>query len=913
MGSRGSWFLRWDITTASEMKAKEILFVFFFFCGVNAAPGQASMSIIDSLLDNSEFENAVIHLDQVLQKISDPDGQIALENKKAQVLILAGKFDEAERQLESLAARSLSRRQKLVTESNRGFLFLHQGRNDLALNTFQQALATIETKADQNSLEGAQLLSYLGNLYLATGEYARAEEQLRMALAIRQDLVDNNHELIAASYNDLGLVYSVTDADKALDHYEKALVIYESIHGKDHPKIAIANTNIGFAYRTLEFYGDAINNLEAALQIWDKIHPQAHPTKAFVLFNLGQTYLKMRNEKAAEEFYEKALKIYRESYGEKHPGIGTVLNAIGRLKLASAEYDDAVEYFQQALIANVSDFNETDINYNPGTEGYYSGNTLLYSLLNKAEALEARHYGKTLKFGEFKLAIESLQVCDTLIDDLRQKISIESDKILLGTIATDVYAAGVRIAFQASQVAAKKKPWHEMAFYFAEKSKSAVLLEAISDARAKSFSGIPAELLEEEKKLKAEIAVIMQKLSSKPRESEENFLRETKFNLDRTYHTFVSELEKKFPAYYDLKFNVSTPSIGSLQRKLDEHSSILSYFIDEKNDRLYVFLVSQKAFKVVTHKISSDFERNISGLRNSLIYNQLDVFKETAMLLSAILIPKIHAGITDLILIPTGKLSIIPFESLFYKNLRDEHSFNSFPYLVEKYSIRYEFSAAMIQQKNVKKRENSPSIFLCAPVAFEKERLAELPASESEVNEISQLFSSKNFKKVLLTRQEADEQTIKQSNLEEFTYLHFATHGIVDESNPELSRIFLHPSSPNEDGSLYSGEIFNLQLDARLVTLSACQTGLGKIFKGEGVIGLSRALVYAGSEKIMVSFWNVPDQSTAVLMKNFYDRLLNSSAENLAASLRQAKVDLIHDDNKYASPYYWAPFVLIGF
>ena len=882
-----------------------------FLSVVFAAQAQGSMTTIDSLLDNSEFDNAVAQLDQVLKKLANPDDRITLENKKAEILILAGRFDEAERQLESLAARTLSPRQRLITQSNRGFLLLHRGRNDLALTTFQDALANIETETFQNSLEVAQLLSYLGNLYLATGEYSQAEEQLRMALAIRQNLVDEKNELIAASYNDLGLVYSTTDANKALDHYEKALAIYENIHGKEHPKIAIANTNIGFVYRTLEFYGDAINNFESALDIWQKIYPQAHPTKAFIYFNLGQTYVKMRDETSAEDFYEKALNIYKESYGRKHPEIGTVLNAIGKLKLASAQYDEAVEYFQQALISNVSNFNETDINDNPTTESFYSGNTLLYSLLNKAEALEARHFGRTLKFSEFDLALKSLQVCDTLIDELRQQITNENDKISLGTIATDVYAAGVRIAFEAAQVVAKKRPWYEMAFYFAEKSKSAVLLEAVSDSHAKSFSGIPSNLLEEEKKIKAEIAVLTQKLSLKPSEAEERALREMKFTLNRHYKNFILELERKFPAYYNLKFNVATPSVDSLEKRLDSRTSILSYFIDEKNNRLYIFQISQKAFKVISNSLSTDFERSISGLRNSLIYNQQDVYEASSVRLSALLVPKMPHGITNLVLIPTGKLSIVPFESLFYRKLKGEHSFDSFPYLVKKYAIRYEFSAAMILNKKHKVSNGSPSIFLCAPITFEKDRLVELPASESEVNEISELFSSKNLKRVLLTREMADEQTIKNASLKDFTYLHFATHGIVDETHPELSRIFLHPSA-KEDGSLYSGEIFNLQLNARLVTLSACQTGLGKIFKGEGVIGLSRALVYAGSEKIMVSFWNVPDRSTAALMKNFYHQLLSMPVENLAVSLQQAKLDLMRD-HQYASPYYWSPFVLIGY
>ena len=134
----------------------------------------------------------------------------------------------------------------------------------------------------------------------------------------------------------------------------------------------------------------------------------------------------------------------------------------------------------------------------------------------------------------------------------------------------------------------------------------------------------------------------------------------------------------------------------------------------------------------------------------------------------------------------------------------------------------------------------------------------------------------------------------------------------MDESHPELSRIYLHASSAAEDGNLYAGEIYNLELKAKLVTLSACQTGLGKISKGEGVIGLSRALVYAGSENIIVSFWSVVDQSTAGLMKNFYEQLLASPIQDFGNSLKQAKLNLIQD-RKYAAPYYWAPFILIGF
>ena len=868
---------------------------------------------IDSLMFDSQFDQALVKVETILKSTSNQDQRVILENKKAEVLIRAGKFEEAERTLESIALRSLPSNLAAITKANQGFLFLNQGRNDLALIKLQEALVLIEKENKQNSLEGAQLLSYLGNLYLATGKYAQAEEQVGMALSIRENLVSKDSELMAASFNDLGLVYSVSNPKKALTYYEKALEIYERIHGKDHPKTAIANTNIGLVYRTLELYGDAINNFESALATWEKIYPQAHPTKAFVLFNLGQTYLKIGNEKSAEGYYERALKMYQESYGKKHPGVATVLNAIGSLKVSSGDYDGALASFQQALISNVRDFNESRLAVNPVLKDYYSGNTLLFSLLHKAEALEAMYFGKTLKFDQLALAAKTLHVCDTLIDDLRQQITNEGDKILLGTTSTDVYSAGVRVAFEAGQVAAKKKRWNELAFYFAEKSKSAVLLEAISDSNAKSFSGIPNEQLEEEKKLKAEIAVTAQKLSLKPSESEEKYLREILFSLNRNYENFIKQLEIKYPAYFNLKFNVVTPSIENLQSKLNRQTAIISYFEDEKNNRLYIFRITSKKFTVGAHALPKEFDRNLSGLRNSLVFNDLETYKVASEKLSNLLLPKkIPASITELVILPTGRLSIIPFEVLFLTKIKKENSFADFPYLLKKYNVRYEFCAALILQKSKNQTIAENSIFLCAPVTFEKDGLVELPGTESEVKEISQLFSAKNLKSTVLTRQQADEKKVKDVDLKNFSYLHFATHGIVDETNPDLSRIYLYTSSESEDGNLYAGEIYNMDLNANLVTLSACQTGLGKISKGEGVIGLSRALVYAGSKNVIVSFWSVADQSTESLMKKFYRQVLDTPSQNFSRSLREAKLYLITED-KYSSPHYWAPFILIGF
>lgn len=889
------------------------VFVLFLLSGSAIAQNRSPVKLLDSLLFDSRYEDVIKIVDET--RASDASTEILWLNKKVEALIHLGKFEEAETLLKELPIKIQTIKSPgllaQITQTNHGYLYLNQGRNDLAIETLTSAASLQQG----GSLETAQALTYLGTAYLNTGKYVQAEEQQLMALSLRKDNLPEIHELIAASYNDLGLVYSLIDLDKALDNYEKATMIYEKLHGKEHPKFAIANTNLGVVYLTLELYGDAVNYFETALKIWEKNYPQPHPSKAFVLRYLGETYSKMGNVTAALEYYEKSLSMYQESEGNKHPDVAYMYTLLGNVHKSQNKFDDALRDYQLSLIANVSDFNSKTERTNPTSKNFYNGNTLLYSLRSKAQALEARYLGKTLNVSDLTLGLATLQVCDTLIDKLRQQTTNEADKISLGSIANEIYADGVRIAALLGEVSFKDRAkFREQSFYFAEKSKSAVLQEAISDANAKSFSNIPAELLEEEKGLKSAMALVTQKLAQKPSEEEEKYLRETSFQLTQSYNEFTQMLENKFPEYYNLKFNSSSPSILQLQNLLDAKTAIISYFIDEDNNRLYTYLITKKRFRITDQPLPEAYDKYLSGFRNSMYFQEGAAFVLTSRILYRLLIPKsISTSIESLVLLPSGRMSIVPFEALLTKNIKDPNTpFDQLPYAIKKFSIRYEFSAGLILQK-----KNSPqtiiSAKLIAPINFpEKDNLSNLPGTEKEVNEIQNLFTSKKIHSEVLTQRNANETVIKDEALKDYSLLHFATHGIVDEDNPELSCIFLQSDSEAEDGNLYSGEIYNLHLNANLVTLSACQTGLGKISKGEGVIGLSRALVYAGARNIIVSFWSVADESTSELMTNFYQLLLQKENASFSEGLRDSKLELIRK-GKYAAPYYWAPFILIGF
>ena len=885
-----------------------IVFVFFLLSTLVFGQPSPNVSRFDSLVSAARYDEALKFIRSELAVYGDAWIPY-ISNRAAAVLILQGKLDEADAELKKIKMGN-DPLVDAVTKTNQGFLYLNKARNDLALESLQSAMNSFQEAHSERSLEAATCLSYLSQVYLTTGKLNQAEENGNIALEIRRRLKGADSEEVAASYNDLGLIYGQRDPEKGLEYYEMALEVYMKIHGEDHPKIAIANTNMGFAYRGMKLYGDAITNLEVAESIWEKIYPDGHANQALALFNLGLTYAQMGNKTAAQGYFDRALAIDRKFYGTKHPDIAYVLNQIGMLNLGDNKYDAALNNFQEALVANAPLFNSKEIRLNPSAKDFYNGKVLLYSLRQKALALEGKHFGKTLKFEELKLALASLQTCDSLIDEIRYHSTDENDKLELGASANEVYEDGVRIAQAMSEMTLDARPYQESAFYFAEKSKSAVLQESIADSEAKSFAGIPAQLLDEEKILKSNISLLSQKLSQKPNLAEERKLREDLFAANREYERFTKKLESDFPDYYNLKYNTAAPSIAALQKMLDNKTAIISYFIADGSKRLYTFTITRSKFRIYNSKLPDEFDRLIKGFNNSLYYTVFDSYQEASGNLSKLLLRGIPGAVDELVIIPSGRLSTLPFESLSLNNLTSTRDFSSVNYLIAKYGVSYEFSAGLLLQKS--KASNAlqtQSIFLCAPISFpEKDNLNDLPGSQQEVNNIAKLFPSNAF---IATGSDANESLVKSEKIANYRYLHFATHGVVDETSPELSRIFLQTAA-QEDGNVYSGEIFNMTLNSDLTVLSACQTGLGKFSKGEGVIGLSRALVYAGSKNIMVSYWSVADESTSILMTDFYKYLLEQPTPDFRAALKKAKIQMIAG-GKYSAPYYWAPFVLIGF
>ncbi|MFW5720910.1 MAG: CHAT domain-containing protein, partial [Bacteroidota bacterium] len=424
---------------------------------------------------------------------------------------------------------------------------------------------------------------------------------------------------------------------------------------------------------------------------------------------------------------------------------------------------------------------------------------------------------------------------------------------------------------------------------------------------------------------------------------------------NRQYEALIKTFENEFPEYFELKYNQKPAGVAEIKNMLDSKTAMISYL--KADSTITIFTITHNNLDIKTVPAIENFADTIRHYRYGLIYTTSSryakMYKKYAYRFYQKLIPDHLSGeIENLIIIPEAGLSMIPFETLLTENPGDKN-WNDLSYLIKKYNISYSYSANLFyktfpKEPDIKVETTDLNDWLAfAPVfddsntagltlrtrellqAFDSEMddtlgtrgrlldgdyISPLPGTESEVEAIFREFDEKGKKALVQIKKNANEDFVKSGQLKDYKYLHFATHGFVNTEKPELSGIFLaQDSTLNEDGILYQGEIYNLDMNADLTVLSACETGLGKIRKGEGLIGLTRALLYAGSKNIIVSLWRVSDESTSDLMIDFYKNLLeeNKDQQEFSEALKQAKLNLINEGT-YAHPFYWSPFILIG-
>lgn len=775
--------------------------------------------------------------------------------------------------------------------------FLNLGRNDEALEELLEAKALFK----EEGIAMAECYNALGVVYWNNGNKDLATQFHEQALKLRRSLHGGNAVQVGDSYNNLGLVYIADDPLQSLIYLKRARGIYESELGEKNQKTANVITNMAFANVQLENYEEAYKLLDRVKLLYNEEYPENHPNQAFILSSIGRVKEAEGDYDEALLLQNQALKTYLSLFGEKHPEVANTYYLIGEIYKKKSAFKAAVSLYQQSIYANLPDQSAMSDYDLPELNNYFNADILLTSLEAKAIALEALHFEKSLNVRDIVGAIDTYRLCDDLITIIRRKRLNEQDKLKLGATARNVYKNGIQLSLIMSGQSFNRRKYQETAFEFCERSKAAVLLEAINESNAKRFAGIPLELQNLEDSLKDEISYLEQLYNQEEKEETKNLL----FRYQSAYHSFIQKLEADYPEYFSLKYDNSLGDISDIQNNLRDHQAVLSYFVGDETEtekgQVFIFLITSKSINTYTKTKPEDFDKLVSGLRNGIKYKIENTVGTSSARLFNLLIPDIPNGIKEIVIFPDAILGTIPFEVL-----------KGEAYLVEQYSISYDYSGTLFLLRKSLGLSPSANALLVAPVDFQdtENRMPSLPGTESELSGLKYLFISNGYQPEVRLKANADESSFKGTDFNSYQFIHLATHGQVNESKPALSRIFLNPGQ-KDDGSLYTGEIYNLELHADLVSLSACETGLGKLAKGEGIVGLSRALQYAGANNILVSLWQVSDASTSQMMVDFYEYYLTHPGNGYNTALREAKLALLASD-EYQQPYYWAPFILVG-
>lgn len=889
--------------------------LFFSATSTLAQSGLMLLQEADTLFEYGAYANSMLQYDRASLefKSADQGNYLYCRNKSAECLIRTGKLDEAEEivvtELKTTENNLSSYRAMLF--NSKATILMYKGRLDQAIIEAKTGLTTLElgkSNTQTYSFTQSELYNTLGLIYWLQGNLEYAEDYLSQALQLRLTLTPKKPAAIAAVQNNLGLVYTGDDNDLALKSFQSAYDEYIKIYPKNHPSIAIALSNIALIYRMQGVYNTSILNYDNAYAIWEALYPGNHTNKAFILSSKAQVYLEEKNYSAAHQNADKALQMYQSLYDEKNVNIAATHILKGEIYKAQMNYTAALAAFQKSFISNSEKFNSTDILKNPASNDYKDGSLMLSGLLNKAHTLTLLHQSKTLRMKDLQLSLQTYYVADSILNTLRHTRTGKSDKISLAKLASVLNERAVDVAYLISQNSTQPKKYLNDCFYFIEKSKSAVLLDAIADANAKSFSGIPDKLLQEEENYQLQITYIEQKLiKGDLSDDEKKSLSNNLFELKNKYDVFISQLEKQYPDYYNLKYNTQTTTISSIQSKLKKGDVMINYLIAEESKTLYRFCITPTDFFLSTSSTPDNINKVIHGFNNSIKFKLNKLFIPTAKELSEYCIPKLPKETKHLIIVADGFLSTLPFEALLHTTPKsDTVSFQSLDYLIQHYSFSYSFAGGLYQ--NYSYQGSGDKVLVFAPITFESVQMSELPGSHTEALQLKSIYSDK--KVTVLENNLATKNIFYSDSIQQFNIIQLATHGVVDPDNPELSCIYTYGNTADE-ATLYSGDIYNINLnDVRLITLSACQTGQGKITKGEGLIGLSRALLYAGADQMIVSYWKVSDEATAQLMLYLHQNIHQGNME-FHEALQAAKKKLI-SEGKFSAPYYWAPFVLIG-
>jgi CHAT domain-containing protein len=606
----------------------------------------------------------------------------------------------------------------------------------------------------------------------------------------------------------------------------------------------------------------------------------------------------------------------------------------------SRNLDTALNCFQRAILA-LSDFTHSDPSVNPRMEECRFPASTLTVLQSKAETYyelsQLRKDGSSEQQAALKNALSAARLASDLLNHVRTGAVNEESKMVITQLQNPIYLLSIKIAYELYTLTGQVE-YFETAFQNSERNKAASLLDNLTEKSAMHAGFLPDSLIRREENINGRISYYTQQIfeereKKKPDTVKINRFEEYLFQLNHDQNELERSLEQNFPTYYRLKYTDAPVSIADLRKVLSKNEVILEYVLDRETNpdqdlSLYQFMVSKEEFCFRKTPVDSLFIRNIRFVHQflsdpdyvNITTEEYIHYLEAAHGLYQILIQPWESRIRNqsITLIPDDLLHYIPFDALLstLPSEADTLNFKDLDYLVRSHAFNYSYSAYLYMNRSNNQKRANKNILAFAPDygtshAFadaEYLQLSPLTGIREEVSALSEYPKTR-----LYTGEQATETHFREEAAD-YDILHLAMHAIIHDSLPMFSKLAFAPESPasgTSPGWLYTEEIYNLNLKARLSVLSACNTGSGTLKEGEGVISLARGFFYAGCPAVVMTLWEVEDRSGAEIMRQFY-RFLQSGKKKHEA-LRMAKLKHLEKANPVtAHPHVWLCYVTIG-
>ncbi len=815
-------------------------------------------------------------------------------------------------------------------------------------------------------ISGYRLLSVIN---INIRNYEKALEWADQALRITQqypDSVDAKDK--AALYLTKGVAYTwLADYEQARSYLEKAESCYDNIINKDNDYVVVLN-NLGTVYHFLGLKDKSYSYYEKGV----KLLSRKFTKEGFTIINnyaiiLGNDSLEHKGELLLSDYLKKvrpsqvkephyyyktlscyadylreyrineslAKKIYLDcfSYLNTHPwdkenrdniilGYTLSLYQNGQNRIAL----DSI----QTLLFPRKVLKESDYPYkNP--DSLKADGRSLKILVTKYRILWSE-YRKTSDIKVLQAAAQTSELIIEILEKIRLSIGEEGSRLLLGDKYRNSYMDAI-MCLNECYSKTNDKQYLEKAFKYSEKSKVANLLASTREMRAMQ-NFIPASLADMEKDLQWNIGSFSSTLAEEENQDSPDSLKirllkdQIRTSVERR-DSLIRVFEKNYPDYYSIKFNSNVVGMNDLPGIIGRNKNYLSYIVSDS--LLYTFISNRKYNQVIIQRIDTSFNEIVAGFRKILTSPDLDEksFSEFKMyqvygykLYSRLIEPvKKYLISNNLIISPDYILSYLPFETfLTGETNNNDLIYSTLPYLTNDYNISYAYSATLLAENRKVNQSMRNSAIVFSPsynspidldsIPIERQAsnriLKALPAAREEAEYVSEITRG-----TLFTDSSATDSNYKKM-AGSFDIIHLAMHTYIDIQNPIMSRLFFSGLNSNSSlNSMSAFEIYGISLKAKMVVLSSCNTGVGNLRRGEGILSLARGFIYSGSKSVVMSLWEVDDKSGTDIVKSFYRYLKNGYSKSEA--LRKARIDYLRNSGTVRSfPYFWSTLVIYG-